>query len=82
MIIVRTDISLSDSQYNLPNSGERDEAIVDRVKVRPALVSGEGSCAARHGQTGQEEHDEYEIDLGGLGALAAQRPLRLSDHYG
>lgn len=66
----------------LPDGGERDEAVVDRVKVRPALVAGERGRAARDGQAREERHDEYEVDLGGLGALAAQRPLRLSDHHG
>jgi len=66
----------------LPDGGERDEAVVHRVKVRPALVGRERGRAARDRQAGQEGHDEYQIDLGGLRALAAQRPLRLSDHHG
>lgn len=66
----------------LPDSGERDEAIVDRVKVRPALVGGERRCTARDRQARQKGHDEYEIDLGGFRALAAKCSLRLSDHHG
>lgn len=66
----------------LPDSGERDEAIVDRVKVRPTLVGGERGRSARNGQAGQKRYDEYEIDFGGFGPLAAQRPFRLSDHLG
>lgn len=66
----------------VPDCGERDEAVVDRVKVRPALVGGERGRAAGDGQAGQERHDEYEVDLGGLGALAAERAFRLSDHHG
>lgn len=68
--------------YTLPNGRERHEAIVDRVKVRPALVAGERGRATRNGQAREERYDEYEIDLGGLGALAAQRPLRLFYHHG
>lgn len=66
----------------LPDGGESDEAVVDRVKVRPALVRGERRRAARDCQTRQKGHDEYEIDLGSFGTLAAKCPLRLSDHHG
>lgn len=72
------------SHYNryLPDSSERDEAIVDRVKVRPALVRRECGRAACYCQAGQEGNDEYEVDLGGFGALATQSPLCLSDNHG
>lgn len=70
------------NRTTLPDGGERDEAVVHRVKVRPALVRRERGRATRDRQAGQEGHDEYQIDLGGLRALAAKRPLRLSDHHG